>query len=117
MRFPPSLPVGIGDQKTIKLFTDIIRSLTGVLDLNTYKLTVVWNPPITLSIPTFGNMSRSSSPDIVRCARAVDTSSRTTPVHFGATFWSWVGDGSVRIDDVDGLVAGVKYELTFEVVG
>lgn len=117
MRFFPTVPVGIGDQKLLKFLTDVIKSLSGVLDLNTYTLEIVWNPPFSLQVPTFGNMPRKTSPDIVRVARAVATDSTLTPVHFGATSWVWQGSGQVQILDVDGLVAGAKYSLTFEVVG
>lgn len=117
MRFVPVVPVGIGDQKLLKLFTDILKNLTGVLDLNTYTLEIVWNPPFNLQVPTFGNMPRKSAPDIVRVARAVDVSNPLTPVHFGATSWIWAGSGQVTILDVNGLVAGTDYSLTFEAVG
>lgn len=117
MRFVPTVPVGFQDPKLIKIFTDIVRNLVGVLDLNTYKLDLVWNPPVTLQIPTFGGMPRKSSPDVVRVCRAIDPANPLSPVHFGATAWTWNGDGSVNVTDVDGLVQGVKYSLVFEAVG
>lgn len=117
MRFTPKLQTGAIDVKLVKVFTDILKTLASVLDCNTYPTTLVWNPPFDLAVPTAGNMPRTTSPDIVRVARAVDPANPTAPVHFGATSWTWLGNGSVRITDVDGLVSGVKYNLVFEVVG
>lgn len=117
MRFVPKLQTGIVDLKLVKIFTDILKNLASVLDYNTYPTTIVWNPPFDLAVPTAGNMPRTTSPDIVRVARAVDPSNPTVPVHFGATSWTWLGNGSVRVTDVDGLATGVKYNLVFEAVG
>ena len=117
MRFVPTLPVGLGDQKLTKLFTEILRCLANVLESNTYTVEVAWSVPFILQAPMSGQVRRADSPSIVRLGRAVDVASPATPVHFGATTWEWRGDGSVKITDVDGLVAGTKYRLTFEVVG
>jgi hypothetical protein len=78
---------------------------------------MVWHVPFSLQVPTFGNTTRTSSPQIVRLGRAAVSGDQLTPVHFGACSWQWNGDGSVQILDVDGLVDGVKYQLTFEAIG
>lgn len=117
MRYVPRLPVGFTDLKLIRVLNEIIRALTNVLDLSTYTITTVWNVPFDLTVPVAGNLPRNTSPDIVRVARAFPTDDTETVVHFGATSWKWLGANQVRITDVDGLVAGVKYTLVFEVVG
>ena len=115
MRFVPTLPVGLGDQKLIKLFTDILRCLANVLESNTYTAEVVWSVPFVLQVPLSGQIRRLESPAVVRLGRAIDSATPATPVHFGACSWEW-NNGSVKINDVDGLVSGTKYKLTFEVV-
>ena len=98
---------------------DLLQSLGYIPDVSIYVLdSVVWKTPTTLKVPLYnGSLARAKSPDVVECARATDLSAKTTPVHFGATSWEWVGDGSVSIFDVDGLVVGTTYRLVFEVVG
>jgi hypothetical protein len=117
MRYVPRLPVGFTDLKLIRLFNELIRALSNVLDCNTYKITRVWSVPFSLSVPVAGDMPRNTPPDIVRVARAFPTDDPLTVVHFGATAWTWQGANQVQITDVDGLVEGVKYTLVFEVVG
>lgn len=117
MRIVPRLPVGFTDLKLIRLFNEIIRCLTNVLDLSTYTVTRVWSVPFDLSVPVAGNVARNTPPDIVRVSRAFVKDDADTPVHFGATSWKWLGANQVRIMDVDGLVEGTEYTLVFEVVG
>jgi hypothetical protein len=116
VRFVPTLPVGFTDTKLIKLFTDILRCLSNVLESNTYTVETVWRVPFVLQIPTAGNVRRTEEPSIVRLGRAIVSTDLQAVVHFGACNWQWVGNGNVQINDVDGLVNGVKYKLTFEVV-
>lgn len=117
MRFIPTIPVGVGDQKLIQLFTGILKNLANVLDCSVYTSEVVWKVPFDLQVPTAGNIPRLTSPEIVRLARVVPVLSPDDVVHFGATTWKWQGANTVRITDQDGLVESVKYRLTFEVVG
>jgi hypothetical protein len=91
---------------------ELLRVLSAnVLDYSVVEVETVWAVPFSLALPT---RAGAASPKIVRVARAVPTDG--SPVHFGATTWSWTGSG-VSISDVDGLVAGTSYKLTFEVVG
>lgn len=117
MRIVPRLPVGFTDLKLIRLFNEIIRALSNVLDLTTYSVTRVWSVPFDFQVPVAGNVARNTPPDIVRVGRAFPTDDPQTVVHFGATAWQWLGANQVRITDVDGLVEGVKYTLVLEVVG
>lgn len=117
MRFLPTRPPGIKDALISRLFDDILQVLKDVLNSNTYNVEMVWSVPFNLQIKTGLGDSRRFPPEIVRVARATPSDDLETPVHFGATQWSWNGDGSVAIKDVDGLVTGTKYRLVFEVVG
>lgn len=113
------LPRYDGNFKDIRLdqfVRDLLKSLTGVLDLNVYVLPgQTWKPGMLLSVPINGVIKRSVSPRVVKLVRAV-ADSGVSPVHFGATSWTWQGDNQVKIDDIAGLVSGAKYDLTFEVI-
>lgn len=118
MRIVPILPVGIKDEKLIKFLTDVVKSLRGVTDTACYTLTTAWQVPFTLAIPTLWPLPRQVSPQIVRLGRAVLLNEPSTPVYWGAsTTWAWRGGNSVEIFDQEGLVQGVQYTLTYEVVG
>lgn len=104
------------DVRLNQLVRDILFSIKSVLDLNTYVIESKWTVPLNFKVPTFGGFTRNQCPDVVRCVRATPSDDLLTPVHFGETMWTWLGDGQVRIDDVEGLVIGCKYRLVFEVV-
>jgi hypothetical protein len=42
--------------------------------------------------------------------------SNWTYVYTGSVLWTWAGSSQVTIEDIEGLVDGVTYELVFEVV-
>ncbi len=117
MKFLPTIPVDIGSQKLVKLFTDLVKSLTNVLESSTYVVEVLWKEPIILAVPTAGRIPRAMSPDICRVARAQKIGDLNTPVNFGATTWEWLGENQIKIIHVDGLAVGTKYRLVFETVG
>lgn len=117
MRFVPRFTSTFLDSRLNSLFRDILLCFQGIPDTNTYKFEVVWVVPFTMSVPTQNNTPRTSSPDVVECKRAIDVANPTTPVLFGACHWNWIGDNSVRIENVDGLIAGTRYQLTFQVSG
>lgn len=118
MKFLPTVPVDIGSLKLVKLFTDLVKSLSNVLESNTYVIDeIVWKEPSTLLVPLAGRIPRAMSPDICRVARAQVVGSPETPVNFGATAWKWLGQNEIEILHVDGLVIGTKYRLVFETVG
>jgi hypothetical protein len=110
----PAVPYSTTADGLIAVVKELLRVLTAnVLDYSVVEVETVWSTPFSLALPTrAGNIS----PKIVRAARAVDVANPTTPVYFGATAWSWTGAG-VSISDVEGLVAGTTYKLTFEVIG
>lgn len=118
MKGVPQLPHGLEDPRLVRLLTDMLKNLTNVLDSNLYTFDeVTWQVPFDFYVPTAGNVPRTTSPGVVELKRAIAVGDPTTPVHFGATAWNWRGGGQVRVTDVDGLVAGTKYQLTFQVVG
>lgn len=116
MKFVPAITTGIKDLQVRQLFEFVLRLLGSVVQYDLYKLTTVWHVPFKLSVPTTGLQLRTTPPAVVRLGRAVAIGDEITPVYTGSVLWTWGGDGSVTIQDVEGLVAGVKYELTFEVV-
>lgn len=117
MRVLPRYTGFFSDVKQNAFAQDIVRAFTSLLDHSTYTVDVVWSPPVPMSVPLFGGVPRAVSPDIVRVARATLSADTTTPVHFGATAWSWLGNNSINLTDVDGLVVGTKYRLVLEVIG
>lgn len=109
---------GFQDPKVNELAKDISAGFASVLESTVYKVETLWNPPFTLLVPFLGGEKRLNPPDFVVCQRArnlTDPSVLVTPA--GGTSFEWVGDGRVRIDAISGLTAGVKYELTLNVVG
>lgn len=117
MKFVPRVPVDIGSGPLVKLFTDILKSLSNVLESSTYDIDVVWSEPSTIAVPLAGRVPRPVSPAICRLARAQIVGDLETPVNFGATAWKWLGQNQIQILHVDGLTPGVRYLLTFETVG
>lgn len=96
------------------MLRQLLAALTAnVLDYSVIEVETVWSAPFTLNLPARG---AAGSPKIVRVARAIASATPSTPVHFGATAWTWTG-AAVSVSDVDGLVAGTSYKLTFEVIG
>lgn len=118
MRSVPVLPVGVVKETSlVAFFTAILRNLTTVLDYSVYTNTVVWKAPFDLYIPSGDSQARQTRPKIVRLGNAVVVNDVETPVDFGATGWTWKGGDNVKIFAQAGLVEGVKYDLTWEVVG
>lgn len=118
MKFVPIVPVGLDDPKLTQFLTNMVKSLKAVQEAQCYTVTVVWKTPFDLPVPTGQPTPRTTPPIVVRLARAVLFSEPETVVGWGAsTTWSWRGNDTVRITDQAGLVEGVKYSLTFEVVG
>jgi len=118
MRTIPTVPNGLKDQKLIQFLVAVVRALRAAPDLQCYNRTAVWATPFVLSIPDGSGTPRPSPPTIVRLGRAVLSSEPETVVGWGAsTLWTWQGNDTVKILDQSGLVEGVKYELTFEVIG
>lgn len=118
MKYVPVVPVGLDDPKLTQYLTNVTKALRSVQDAQCYTVTVVWRVPFDLPVPTGQPTPRTSSPVLVRCGRAVLSAEPETPVQWGAdTTWSWRGADTVRIFNQGGLVEGVKYELTFEVIG
>lgn len=111
-RFSDNFP----DLKLNQVFRDILNSLQSVLDLNTYTVESKYTVPFDFRVPTFGGLPRLQTPDVVQCVRATPTDDPLTPVHLGATQWTWIGNGQVRVNDVAGLVVGCNYRLVFKVV-
>lgn len=108
----------LGDKRLNQQIHDILELFKAIPDYNVYKFTnTKWTAPLSMKVPNFDGSQRLTSPDIVRCQRAVAVGDTLTPVHFGSTTWSWAGDGEVSILDVDGLVEGTSYNLVFEVIG
>lgn len=108
----PTVPYNTAADGLVAVVKELLRVLTAnVLDYSVVEVETVWSPPFSLALPT---RAGNASPKIVRVARAVPADG--SPVYFGATTWSWTGAG-VSISDVDGLVTGTSYKLTFEVVG
>ena len=108
---------GFQDPKVNDLAKDISAALASVLDSTLYKVETVWNPPFTLLVSFLGGDKRLNPPNFVMCPRARNLTDSTVLVTPGGVSFEWVGDGRVRIDAVSGLTTGVKYELTFNVVG
>ena len=118
MKYVPIVPVGLQDPKLNQFLTNVVKALRSAPDLQCYTVTVVWKTPFDLPIPTGQPTPRTSSPSIVRLGRAVVSAEPETVVGWGAsTLWTWQGNDTVKILDQSGLVEGVKYELTFEVIG
>lgn len=112
MRGLPTLAYNAAVEGLPNVLRELLRVLgTNVLDYSTYSVEKIWSVPFNLMLP-----GRADSPRVVRLARAQVVGDPVTPVHFGATTWTWSGSTAV-ISDVDGLAAGVSYKLTFEVVG
>lgn len=118
MKLAPTVPVGLQDMKLITLLTSIVKCLKIHPDHQCYTLTTVWTAPFILTIPPAGNpQPRNLKPDIIRLGNAVVTDVPETPVEWGSTTWAWQGNSVVKIINQAGLVEGVRYTLTFEVVG
>lgn len=119
MRIVPIPPGGITDQKLLKFFTDVVKALKSIPDIQCYSATAVWAVPFDLYIPMQTTPTpRQGQPDIVRLGRATLAADPTTVVSApnGGTTWQWRGNDIVRILDQPGLVEGVRYNLVFEVV-
>jgi len=118
MRLAPTVPVGLQDVKLITLLTAIVKCLKIQPDSQCYTVTVVWKVPFVLQIPEAGNTQpRNIKPNIIRLGNAVLTAAPETIVEWGAaTNWVWQGNSVVKILNQAGLVEGVRYTLTFEVV-
>lgn len=115
MRFTPTITSGIKDAVIRQALEFIFRLLGRVPEYNIYKYRTVWHVPYLMAVPTNGNTQRVLSPDVVRVGRALAVGDEITPVYAGAVLWKWTGS-QVEIQDVEGLVDGVTYDLTFEVV-
>jgi hypothetical protein len=117
MKRRPRFDNFLADVKLGEFARDILQSFGYIPDVSIYSFqNVTWSVPFSFSVPLYGGQTpRTISPDVVRCARAVDLSSTTTPVHFGACTWSWTSN-QVVISDVAGLVVGASYNLVFEVI-
>lgn len=72
---------------------------------------------MNLQVPFSGGVPRLKSPDFVDCKRARNLTDITILATPGPTAFEWVGNGQVRVDAVNGLTVGHKYELVFEAVG
>jgi hypothetical protein len=106
-----------GDQKVNQLARDTQSGFDAILDQTVHKITAVWNPPLNIALPFFGNIPRQLSPDVVECKRAINLTDSTIRVTPGGCAWEWLGNNQARIDAVSGLTVGSKYELTFVAVG
>lgn len=112
MRGLPTVPYNAAAEGLLEVVRQLLRVLSAdVLDYSVVAVEKVWSAPFDLALPT---RAGNSSPSIVRLGRAVVSDG--SPVHFGATTWTWTGTAA-RITDVDGLVPGTSYKLTFEVIG
>ena len=107
---------GYADPKVNSLARDTQAGFDSIYDRTKHKLTIVWNPPISLLVPYFGGDQRLKSPDYMLCTRAKNLTDSTILVTPGGVAFDWIGDGQVRIDAVSGLTVGDKYELVFEAV-
>jgi hypothetical protein len=118
MRLAPTVPVGLQDLKLITLLTSVVKCLKNQPDHECYTMTVVWQVPFLLLIPERGNTQpRNIKPNIIRLGNAVLTEKPETVVEWGAaTNWVWQGNSQVKILNQAGLLEGVRYTLTFEVV-
>lgn len=116
MRFIPAITNGIKDGQVRQLLELIFQLLGRVPEYNIYKYRAVWHVPYRMAVPTGGNTLRVVSPDVVRVGRALAVGDETTPVYTGSVLWKWLGGGQIEIQDVQGLVDGVTYDLTFEVL-
>lgn len=119
MKLAPTVPVGLQDLKLITLLTSIVNVLKIHPDHQCYTTTAVWQVPFMLQIPQAGNSQpRNIKPQIVRLGNAVLTEEPETVLEWGAGItWVWQGNSTVKILNQAGLVEGVRYTLTFEVVG
>lgn len=118
MKYAPVVPIGVKDQKLTLFLTVAARALGLLPDHQCYTNTVVWTLPFRLLIPSYYGVPRTTQPQIVRLGRAVLDSDPSTVVQWGAsTTWVWKGNDTVSILDQAGLVEGVKYQLTWEVIG
>ena len=106
------MPYGAAADSLLGVVRELLRVLAAnVLDYSVVTVEKTWSTPFDLALPA---RAGGVSPQIVRLGRAVVADG--SPVHFGATTWTWTG-AAVRISDIDGLVPGVSYKLTFEVIG
>jgi hypothetical protein len=117
MKAKVSKTTGYADPLVNSLARDVQSGFGAIVDLTVHKVSTVWNPPMTLAVPFFGGAPRVTSPAIVRCERGRNLTTPATLVLPGGCSWEWAGDGRVRIDDVDGLTVGDKYDLVFSAVG
>ena len=111
MRNNLSNHTGFKDQLLINLVKDVQAGFDAISDETIHKVTIVWNPPVSLLVSYFGGGKRLRSPDYIRCERAVNLTDSTILVTPGGVAFEWVGNGNVRIDAVSGLTVGDMYEL------
>jgi len=117
MRFKPAITTGIQDLQIRQLFEFVFQLLGIVVQYDIYKTRNVWHVPFRLDVPTGKKSSpRVQPPDVVRLGRALVVQDEITPVYTGAVLWRWLGNSQVMIEDVEGLVDGVTYDLVFEVL-
>lgn len=116
MRFKPAITNGIDDTQVRQLLEFVFKLLGNVVQYDLYKLRKVWHVPFRLDVPTSTNVPRIAGPDVVRLGRALAVWDEVTPVYTGAVLWRWLGNNQVMIEDVEGLVEGVNYDLVFEVL-
>lgn len=113
MKLTPTVPVGLQDNKLITYLTQVARALKNHPDHQCYTVTVVWTVPFVLQALETQNVR----PSIVRLGNAQLTNAPETVVEWGAgTTWLWQGNGQIKILNQAGLLEGVKYTLTWEVV-
>jgi hypothetical protein len=113
----PAPSIDIKDTNVRRFLLELLKALTNVSESALYSVEVAWSEPMNLSVPFRSGGVRKNSPAIVRLANASLSAAPELPVSYGATKWKWNGDGSVKIIHVEGLTAGTRYQLTFEVVG
>lgn len=113
----PSVGVDIKDTAVRRWLIDLLKALSNTQEIGVYSVEVPWSIPMTLNVPYRSGGLRKQAPAIVRCADARLSADPSAPVAYGATNWTWNGDGTVEITMVHGLTLGTRYQLTFEVVG
>lgn len=108
---------GYQDPQVNSLARDVQAGFDSIYDQTIHETTIVWNGSFPLLVPYFGGDTRLKSPKFVRCERARNLTDPTILVTPGGVAFEWIGSGQVRIDAVNGLTIGHKYELVFTAVG
>ena len=116
MKFAPKITNAIQDGQVRQILEFVLRLLGAVLESNVYTVTKPWHVPFAFGVSANSNAPRVTPPRSVELTQARIYQRPSELVYTGAVNWSWSNTtNTIIVHDVEGLVEGVEYVLTFQV--